>query len=84
MSPLRAKPPPRNAVRLDRLLYLRRNYLFNLTLIVPVLILLLVVFGTTVAAIFAVVCFVVPLTGMAMLERQIRRERRRPPAAPGS
>jgi hypothetical protein len=44
---------------------------------VPLLIVLLVVFGTTVVVILAVICIVVPLTGIAMLERQIRRERRR-------
>jgi ABC-type methionine transport system permease subunit len=72
------QPPLRGAPRIERLLYYRRNYVFNMLLVVPMLILVAVFVSSTMFVIGLVVGELLPLVGLSIL-RGIQRERNRSP-----
>lgn len=73
--PLYPAPPPKGASRLERLFFLRKNYIYGIALAVPLLLVGLV-FSSTVVLVCGG-CWLIQMFGRSMLSLQIRAERRR-------
>lgn len=73
--PLYPTPPAKGASRLDRMLFLQKNYIYSMALVLPVLALGLV-FSVTVLAVVGAAGLFLQALGLGILELQIRTERR--------
>lgn len=67
--------PPRGATRLERMRFLRKNYLYGLTSMLPILIVGLVLSSTFILVICAA-AVVIQAASAGILELQMRSERR--------
>ena len=73
--PFYPTPPPEGSSRLERIGFLRRNYLYAMSLLVPVFIVGLIV--ANVIAFVCIACWLLQLCGLVALQAQMRTERRR-------
>jgi hypothetical protein len=67
--------PPKDATRLDRMRFLRKNYVYATAWLLPLLIVGLV-FSSTFVLLVCAVAVVIQAAGAALLELQMRSERR--------
>lgn len=72
--PFYPSPPPRGSSRLERLLFLRKNYFYGMALLAPLL-LIAAIFSFVWILVVCGIAFLVQLSGLASLERRIRAER---------
>ena len=72
--PFYPSPPVKGSSRLERLLFLRKNYFYGMALLVPLL-LVGAIFSFVWILIACGVALLIQLSGLASLERRIRAER---------
>ena len=73
--PFYPTPPPKGASRLERLLFLRKNYMYSMALLLPVFAVGLAL-SVTFIIVVCVACWLVQALGAGTLELRIRAERR--------